>query len=67
MVHMLDLANIESNCMRRRLDRNGIRRGILNFCCIHIQMMLRTISRKNAVGVIEGLQGKILDNEHSSH
>jgi hypothetical protein len=46
VVNMLDLSNIESNCMRRRLDRTGIRRWILNFCCIHTQMMLRQNSRQ---------------------
>ena len=48
VVHTLTYA---SNCMRRRLDRNGSRRWMFHFCCIHIQMMLRTILRN--VGVFE--------------
>ena len=37
-------------CMR--LDRNGSRRWMLNFCCIHIKMML-AILRNDAIGVFE--------------
>ena len=46
VVHTLDLT-YASNCMHRQLDRNGSRRWMLNFCCTHIQMMLRTNLRND--------------------